>query len=198
MYESMLRDNSNHSSLSIGWFVSLSLLLHMLLFWGITEHQGITPTPAPQQAANGLHINLAPYRVQLQRSKTEHQPQQTAAKARNKVSQAKAITTTNHAKSKQETDASFRERIMVKLRHALNAQFSYPLLARQRNWQGEVILAFRVERDGRISNARIARSSGYRLLDHDALGALNRVEMLGEILPHSLTVELPVIYRLEG
>ena len=87
---------------------------------------------------------------------------------------------------------------MVKLRGALAAHFVYPMLARQRNWQGEVLLAFRLEQDGRISGARVARSSGYSLLDQAALKALATVGTLGEMLPGSLTLELPVIYRLES
>ena len=47
------QNNNKHSDLSIGWFVALSLLLHVLLFWGVTPRQSMVPMPAPQQAVTG-------------------------------------------------------------------------------------------------------------------------------------------------
>lgn len=196
----MLQKSSNTTNLPIGWFVVFSLLLHALLFWGVVRHQADAPMPAPQQAKDGLHISLLPYRVQtaVQKTvphKTPHLPQQSGKTA----AQASAESVSTHQeKSSHAAEATFRERIMVKLRGALAAHFVYPMLARQRNWQGEVLLAFRLEQDGRISDARVARSSGHSLLDQAALNALGTVGTLGEMLPRSLTLELPVIYRLES
>ncbi len=192
-------NNYDTTNRPIGWFVAFSLLLHALLFWGVIQHQATAPTPAPQKAASGLHISLMPYRVPTQKSKSEQREtknvtQQVANDATHTVSE----TTKQQTEKHRDTDASFREQIMVKLRQSLAAHFVYPLLARQRNWQGEVLLAFRLERDGRISEVRVARSSGYSLLDHAALSALDKIGRISEMLPRTLTVELPVIYRLEG
>jgi protein TonB len=87
---------------------------------------------------------------------------------------------------------------MLTLQQALARHFRYPLLARKRGWQGEVLLAFRLESDGRILDARIARSSGYRLLDRAALDALGRIKGIDNGAQQGLTLQLPVIYRLEG
>lgn len=92
-------------------------------------------------------------------------------------------------------------RILAQLRLDLARHFSYPPLARRRGWQGEVILALRVEADGRISNTRVARSSGYGALDRAALESLRRLPPL-ETAAHLLNgrrldLQLPVIYRLK-
>lgn len=199
MNEPLSSNNRNTTNLPIGWFVAVSLLLHALLFWGVVNRQTDIPMPAPQQAKGGLHISLMPYRVPTQKSKEgQRQAQNATRQVTRRATHSVAETTQPQTEKQRDADATFRERIMVKLRQSLAAHFVYPLLARQRNWQGEVLLAFSLERDGRISNVRVARSSGYSLLDHAALSALDQVGGLGEMLPRTLSVELPVIYRLEG
>ncbi len=199
MNEPLPRNNRNTTNLPIGWFVAVSLLLHALLFWGVVHRQTDIPMPASQQAKGGLHISLMPYRVPTQMSKPkQHNAQNATRQVVPGTAHSTAETTRQQTEEQHDADTTFRERIMVKLRQSLAAHFVYPLLARQRNWQGEVLLAFSLERDGRISNVRVARSSGYSLLDHAALSALDQVGRLGEMLPRKLTVELPVIYRLEG
>lgn len=88
--------------------------------------------------------------------------------------------------------------IRAQLQLALARHFRYPMMARRRGWQGEVVLAFRLQADGTISHAQIARSSGYGMLDRAALKALDRVKRLNHSMPATLDMQLPVIYRLEG
>lgn len=88
--------------------------------------------------------------------------------------------------------------LKVTLHQELARHFNYPLLARRRGWQGEVLLAFRLEADGRIIDARIARSSGYSVLDHAALTALGKVKRIETGASHGFAMQLPVIYQLEG
>lgn len=91
-----------------------------------------------------------------------------------------------------------QERAETHIRLELGRHFSYPMLARKRGWQGEVLLAFQLAADGRIHDARIARSSGHGVLDRAALKALDKVTPLEHHAPASLTLQIPVIYRLEG
>lgn len=113
-----------------------------------------------------------------------------------------AIPQTNESKpiraANDNDDAALQQRLRITLQQSLADHFTYPLLARRRGWQGEVVLSFRLGTDGLILDARIARSSGYGVLDHAALTALGKVKRLEGGLANSLTMELPVIYRLEG
>lgn len=83
---------------------------------------------------------------------------------------------------------------------ALRARFDYPYLARRNNWQGEVELGLRVSGDGRISQLRIVRSSGYGMLDRAALASARRIQSLPELVHllygQSMDLVLPVQYRL--
>jgi protein TonB len=54
----------------------------------------------------------------------------------------------------------------------------YPSDARQRGEQGEVLIQFTVEADGRVGQAAIEKSSGHAALDASALAMLQ-----GAILP---------------
>jgi len=95
-----------------------------------------------------------------------------------------------------------RSRVLVQVRRNLRRYFHYPGIAQRRGWEGRVVLDFAVRGDGRISDVRVARSSGHAVLDHSAVRALRRVGRLdvGSAWPAGglHNVKLPVIYRLEG
>lgn len=97
-----------------------------------------------------------------------------------------------------------RSQAMAQIRARLNTDlaryFDYPYVARLRNWEGSVLLAFHIETDGRLENIRIARSSGFAVLDDSALNSLRQVERLAEaaawLRGRELAMQIPVIYRL--
>ncbi len=45
------------------------------------------------------------------------------------------------------------------------------MLARQRNWSGVVVVTLGLDSDGRVHEAFVERSSGYELLDREAIEA---------------------------
>jgi protein TonB len=210
---------------SLGWFVSLSLLLHLGLLWGVLAAQSPILGGSAQEQTTNLAVRLLQHSAPVP---VESRPQPAAVKPvaakPNPVTKKKPATELVHATARSEPvstamevepqrpasskaalpvatgseDAALQQHLKVTLQQALADHFRYPLLARRRGWQGEVVLAFRLEADGRILDARIARSSGYGVLDHAALAALGKVKRLERGMPRSLTMQLPVIYRLEG
>lgn len=81
----------------------------------------------------------------------------------------------------------------------LNRHKRYPSRARAERQHGIVQIAFTMDRDGRVLDARIAKSSGYELLDSAAIAMLNQASPL-PLPPDSMpgsTVDLvvPVNYR---
>jgi TonB family protein len=100
------------------------------------------------------------------------------------------------------TSETARALIRGHLETDLSRYFSYPPIARQRGWQGHVRVAFTVQADGQLTDARITHSSGYHILDASALEALHRVGRLPQarewLHGQALPMELPVIYRLEN
>lgn len=75
----------------------------------------------------------------------------------------------------------------------------YPFMARRRGWEGNVILAAVIKSDGNLEDLSVAESSGYRILDEDAIQTLKRVFPLH--LEHPLgrsqiAVQLTIRYKL--
>ena len=100
----------------------------------------------------------------------------------------------------QETAAIDARTLQTQVYEALATHFSYPPLARQNGWQGEVRLALRIEPNGEIGRIRVLASSGYGILDRAALRSLKAVGRLPraqDLLKGSgFDLILPVRYRL--
>jgi periplasmic protein TonB len=60
------------------------------------------------------------------------------------------------------------------IRDSILANLQYPMLARRKGWSGKVEVAFLIKPDGSISELRIQTSSGYSVLDEQALDAIRR------------------------
>lgn len=76
----------------------------------------------------------------------------------------------------------------------------YPYLAKSNRWQGNVVLEAVIQADGSISDITVVQSSGYTMLDQDAVALLHRASPVS--LAHPLgrpqvVVQIPIGYRLE-
>lgn len=81
----------------------------------------------------------------------------------------------------------------------LNRHKRYPSQAREERRYGIVNVAFTMDREGRVHDARIAKSSGYDLLDSAAIAMLNKASPLpvppGDITADKIELVVPVNYR---
>lgn len=77
---------------------------------------------------------------------------------------------------------------------------AYPLKARQKNWEGVVLLNVLVNSAGRPVKINIEKTSGYAILDEAAVKAVNTWQFqparLGNISIES-SVKIPIRFRLE-
>jgi protein TonB len=93
------------------------------------------------------------------------------------------------------------QRLSRQVLQAMLPYFHYPLFARQQGWQGEVQVAVHIARDGSLSHLRLARTSGYPLLDAAALDSLEKIRHLPDATATLLDasgfdLNVPVVYRL--
>lgn len=87
------------------------------------------------------------------------------------------------------------------LRQAAGRYKRYPESARDLQWTGEVTVRLAVGPAGRLAALRVQESSGYRILDQQALETLRRahagVELPPALRDKAFTLQLRVIYRLD-
>ena len=58
---------------------------------------------------------------------------------------------------------------MGELMTYLGSNIQYPSKAKENHWEGSTVCQFVIEKDGSISNAEIIQSSGFQLLDIEAM-----------------------------
>lgn len=140
---------------------------------------------APTTAATAQHDALLPADVD--------KPNATDSSARSRLTpsllpaSASNVTTVN------------RDELLQRIQRRLALLRDYPPLARRRGWEGDVHLTFRVTEHGAINAVRVALSSGFKLLDDNAVEALKQIRDLvagEEIIDQSHDLSLAVRYRL--
>jgi len=76
----------------------------------------------------------------------------------------------------------------------------YPQWAKQKGYQGSTYLKFTMLKNGSIHDIRILQSSGYRILDEEALSTLTRAQPFPKIpekIPFSkIQMEIYVVFQL--
>lgn len=143
----------------------------------------------PTEAMDAREQEVAPSQAaaasQAAAPMTTAQDERAAAPAEGSVSEAQVLPT------------GWQRAIMAHLgRHK-----RYPLEARQKHVEGEVLLRFTMDRTGKIRSASLSKPSGAPILDAEALAMLVRAQPL-PALPtqvHGDQVELvvPINYRLK-
>jgi protein TonB len=87
------------------------------------------------------------------------------------------------------------------LAQAIGQRKSYPRLARMRNWQGTTELKLQIGADAKLKGIIVARSSGFDLLDEQAVTMVKQTLPFPE-LPEALrgrefAIAVPVVFKLQ-
>lgn len=195
-------------------FLLLSFALHLFFLMGLGKSENIMPERRLGQPV--LEVQLqSTSRTHASRpaSKVDQSPVKVASDSRASsevteyapdtvpaIPHTPESTTPDKQPSRENTEAAIHNQLLGDLQTRLSHYLTYPPLARSRGWEGTVLLGLRVESNGRLKKIRIARSSGYAVLDNSALNSLNRLGQLAEasawLNGRGLDMQLPVIYRL--
>ena len=146
-------------------------------------------TPAPRRERD-----LNPHTAATQDVKAAPEA---AAKATAKTVRAPASTELPSPEMalKEQEQARLQTLLEGRLLKTLQERTRYPKAARRRGLEGTVLLAFEV-RDGKIVSLRVAKSSGAALLDRAALRSAGSLKGTTLDKSSSLTLQVPVVYRL--
>lgn len=77
----------------------------------------------------------------------------------------------------------------------------YPRVAQMRGWQGTVRVELKIDADGNVTSSNIAESSGYEMLDKQALEMVRKASPLPQppeaLRGREFTIVVPVAFKLE-
>jgi periplasmic protein TonB len=214
-------------NIQLSAFVAVSCLAHAaLLLWpesfapvqlnigGQAQALRVTltarPSPAPREVAALETVTTttpparqpapAPPPRRKPRSETPRKPAEQIA-AQNIAARATDDKVAVAAQPVQQLSSlNVSERVSAALQSQLAQRFEYPWLARKRGWQGLVTLSLHIDANGELSQWKVIRTSGYRILDRSALQAARRISRLPQanrlLNGRSLTLSIPVRYQL--
>lgn len=155
----------------------------------------VTTTTPPARQPGPAPLPRSTPRSETPREPAEHVAAQTIAPRATGDEVAVA------AQAIQQTSTlNVSERVSAALQSQLAERFEYPWLARKRGWQGLVTLSLHIDANGELSQWKVTRTSGYRILDRSALQAARRISRLPQadrlLNGRSLTLSIPVRYQL--
>lgn len=81
------------------------------------------------------------------------------------------------------------------IRELINKKVSYPIEARQKEWEGKVKLAFIILTDGSVRGVQLMQSSGYSILDKSAVEAVKNASPFPKP-PVEAQIVIPIVYKL--
>lgn len=195
------------------WLVAL--LLATAAHAGFISHFAPLPPSGSEQAGDqgiALNIQLQPPRSSAPQVRPTPLPAETAKQrakplAAAPTSQAVKTVTKSASRNLPKTapptsasDKPGKADYYTKLQAWLNAHKHYPTEARHQGWEGVTELEFVVQPDGHVAWSRLARSSGYLMLDDAATRLLDDAQPLPvpppELDARGRHVRVPISYRL--
>lgn len=89
----------------------------------------------------------------------------------------------------------WRQEHFSAIKESIRKNMVYPLVARKNGWQGRVLVSFVICLDGRVEEIRIEESSGFALLDKNAIDIIKRSAPFASP-PVRATLIVPIDYSL--
>lgn len=187
----------------LAYFMVLSFALHGLVLAAVATHN--QSNPAVVMGGSELRVqivspessrNTAP--TVLSRISTD-----TAAirmsRAVNTETQRNAVPD-NTGQHSTQYSTTFENYLIGRLRTELSRHLVYPHLARERGWQGTVLIGVMLAPDGVVQGLRLVHSSGHFLLDEASLTGLRKLHILslagGHHWKDPIEVMLPIRFQL--
>jgi protein TonB len=89
-------------------------------------------------------------------------------------SASSAVTSATASRSNTQTNAETVTEANFRANYGFNPKPKYPAIARNRGWEGKVLLKVRVSAEGHSAEVTLHRSSGHEALDESAIAAVKK------------------------
>jgi len=156
----------------------------------VHERQIVTPVEASETAAP-----VAPKKV-AQDTPQPTSPAQPADGTHSSPTAAIDSNSTAAQASVEALKAGYISENLARIRDKILNNLSYPLIARKQHKSGKVMVAFTVCKDGSVEEISVVESSGFSVLDKNAIDTIKKSCPL-PIPPVKTTLIMPIEYRLE-
>ena len=83
-----------------------------------------------------------------------------------------------------------------RIRDLIMEHLTYPRMARKMGWKGRVVVAFVIRENGTVEKTRVVSSSGFDILDANALKTIMDVQPFPRP-PIRAELVIPIVYKLE-
>jgi protein TonB len=95
-----------------------------------------------------------------------------------------------------------KERFLIEklslISQIIQNNITYPYIARKMGWEGKVLISFVLTKEGKISFLIIERSSGYKVLDENAIDTIKKVSKYFPLPPLDVKIKIPISYKLHS
>jgi len=96
----------------------------------------------------------------------------------------------------EEKELYLKEKLSI-ISSIVQRSITYPPIARKMGWEGRVLLSITLREDGSLKDVKVLESSGYQVLDKNAVDTVKRVAHLFPKPPAEVIIKLPINYKLE-
>ncbi|NPA41163.1 MAG: TonB family protein [Aquificae bacterium] len=94
-------------------------------------------------------------------------------------------------------EEEFAQENLKKIRDIVQRYISYPPIARRMGWEGTVVVKFKLTPEGAVQDSEVEESSGYEILDKNALQVISRASSEFPKPRQTVVVVVPIKYKLE-
>lgn len=98
--------------------------------------------------------------------------------------------------SDEEGKTRYLKRHFSYIRDMIQRNLTYPRIAREMGWEGKVTVSFIVSESGYVDGIKITESSGFGVLDKNAVETIKKVSPFPRP-PVKAELIIPIVYRLE-
>jgi protein TonB len=105
-------------------------------------------------------------------------------------------TGTGLGKATGDAQSGYMKEQFVYIRDLVLKKLTYPPLARERGWEGVVLLFFVIRENGTVEQIRVMKSSGHEVLDEQAMRTVRSVQPFPRP-PVKAQLIIPIAFRLQ-
>lgn len=184
----------------LGGFIMISVGLHAAYAAAVSANHQLKPSYTVQQASSSVEVYLLEQTVEeapvIEEIMTVPEPVEESQQVEAEEIAEEEIEEKPDPVILPEKGAVIEE---ARVAYLTNPAPVYPWRAKQKKWQGTVILKVYVDKTGSVTKLMIEESSGYRILDESAFKTVEKWKFIPAkigSLHFASTVQIPVRFQL--